>query len=294
MTDNNQQTSSEEPKKLGIAGNIAKQFIVSPVTPLLMFAFLAIGVIGLMLTPRQEDPKISVPMVDVYIQYPGASAEQVSSLVTEPFERLLSELDGVRHVYSATQRGSTIVTVQFKVGEDFGHSIVKVHDKIQSNIDRTPPGVSIPLVKPVGIDDVPIVTITLWSDPQKGGVDDGTLRMLAFDVLQQLQSLPNTGNSFVVGGRSDQIRIEVSPERLSGFDISLAQVARRRQYFIQGIQWCLFEYGGGDFQAGDWRARWRPCLCPGYRPGDSLPGRDKAISELLHRCGQRGPPTGKW
>jgi multidrug efflux pump subunit AcrB len=226
MTDINQQRSNEDPKKLGIAGSIAKQFIVSPVTPLLMFAFLAIGIIGLMLTPRQEDPKISVPMVDVYLQYPGASAEQVTSLVTEPLERLLSELAGVRHVYSATQRGSSIVTVQFIVGEDLGQSIVKVHDKIQSNMDRIPPGVSLPLVKPVGIDDVPIVTITLWSDPLKGGVDDGTLRVLAFDVLQQLKALPNTGNSFVVGGRSDQIRIEVSPERLNGFDISLAQVAR--------------------------------------------------------------------
>lgn len=248
MTDINQQTSGEETKKLGIAGSIAKQFIVSPVTPLLMFAFLAIGVIGLMLTPRQEDPKISVPMVDVYIQYPGASAEQVSSLVTEPFERLLSELDGVRHVYSATQRGSTIVTVQFKVGEDFGHSIVKVHEKIQANIDRTPPGVSVPLVKPVGIDDVPIVTITLWSDPQKGGIDDGTLRMLAFDVLQQLQSLPNTGNSFVVGGRADQIRIEVSPERLNGFDISLAQVARTIRTANSELEIGYIEGGNTSFK----------------------------------------------
>jgi len=226
MTDIKEQVSYEEHNRLGIAGNIAKQFINSPVTPLLMFAFLAIGILGLALTPRQEDPKISVPMVDIYIQYPGASADQVTSLVTEPLERLMSELPGVRHVYSATQRGSTIVTVRFKVGEDLGHSIVNVHDKIQSNLDIIPPGVSMPLIKPVGIDDVPIVAITLWSDPYEGGVDDGTLRTLALDVLQNLQSLPNTGKSFVVGGRSDQIRIEVSPERLSGFDISLAQVAK--------------------------------------------------------------------
>jgi len=226
MTDTNKKTSIEEPKALGIAGNIAKQFIVSPVTPLLMVAFLAIGILGLILTPRQEDPKISVPMVDVYVQYPGASVDQVTSLVTEPLERLMSELPGVRHVYSATQRGYSIITVRFKVGEDLGHSIVNLNDKIQSNMDRIPPGVSMPLVKPVGIDDVPIVTVTLWSDPQQGGVDDGPLRMLAFDVLQQLQALPNIGRSFVVGGRSDQIRIEVSPERLSGFDISLAQVAK--------------------------------------------------------------------
>ena len=96
MTDISNQTPNQEEKQLGIAGNIAKQFINSPVTPLLMFAFLALGLLGLMLTPRQEDPKISVPMVDIFVQYPGASAEQVTSLVTEPLERLMSELPGVR------------------------------------------------------------------------------------------------------------------------------------------------------------------------------------------------------
>jgi len=244
MTDKKQQVSYEEHERLGIAGNIAKQFINSPVTPLLMFAFFAIGLLGLALTPRQEDPKISVPMVDVFVQYPGASADQVTSLVTEPLERMMSELPGIRHVYSATQRGSTIVTVQFKVGEDLGHSIVNVHDKISSNMDLIPPGVSMPLIKPVGIDDVPIVAITLWSDPYEGGIDDGTLRTLALDVLQNLQSLPNAGKSFVVGGRSEQIRIEVSPERLSGFDISLAQLA-------QTIRTANSEVGIGSMEGGN-------------------------------------------
>lgn len=171
----NPETSQGAQPELGIAGRIARQFINSPVTPLLMMAFLAIGVLGLMFTPRQEDPKISVPMVDIFVQYPGASAEQVTSLVTEPLERIMSELPGVRHVYSATRRSSSMVTVQFKVGEDLGASIVKVHDKLQSNLDSMPPGVAMPLVKPVGIDDVPVVTVTLWSQD----VDDGNLRTLA-------------------------------------------------------------------------------------------------------------------
>ena len=226
MSEPEKHNTSEEAQGLGIAGNTAKQFINSPVTPLLMFAFLAVGLIGLFMTPRQEDPKISVPMVDVFVQYPGASAEQVTSLVTEPMERLLSEIPGVRHVYSATQRGSTMVTVQFKVGQETGPSVVKVHDKLMSNLDKIPPGVSKPLVKRVVIDDVPIVTATLWSGPEQGGIDDATLRTLAFDVLQHLESVPNTGNGFVVGGRAEQIRVEVSPERLSGFGISLAQVAQ--------------------------------------------------------------------
>lgn len=219
---NNKNFDEELNPDLGIAGRITKQFINSPVTPLLMMAFLAIGILGLFFTPRQEDPKISVPMVDIYVQYAGASSKQVTSLVTDPLGRIMSEIPGVRHVYSATQRGGSVVTVRFEVGEDMGHSIVKVHDKIQSNLDLMPPGVSMPLVKPVSIDDVPTVTVTLWSKD----VDDGNLRTLAFDVLQRLEEVPNTGKGFVVGGRSEQIRVEVKPERLTGYDITLAQIAQ--------------------------------------------------------------------
>lgn len=208
---------------LGIAGRIARQFINSPVTPLLMFAFLGIGVLGLLFTPRQEDPQISVPMVDIFFTYPGASAEQVASLAVNPLERMISEVPGIRHVYSASERGQGMVTARFRVGEDFGESIVKVHDKLQSNLDKIPPGVSMPLVKPVGTDDVPVVTVTLWSEDQ--GIDDSILRTLALDVLQRLEEVPNSGKGFVVGGRAEQIRVEVSPERLSGFGISIEDVA---------------------------------------------------------------------
>ena len=206
---------------LGIAGRIANVFIDSPITPLLMAAMLFMGLLGLVFTPRQEDPQISVPMIDIFVQYPGASADQVSSLATEHLERILSEIPGIKHVYSATSRGQAVVTVRFKVGEELGPSIVKVHDKIQSNMDKIPPGVSMPLVKPKGIDDVPVVTVTLWS----GGVDDSVLRSLGLDVLQRLQEVSGTGQGFVVGGRPEQIRIEVLPERLNGYGISLDQIA---------------------------------------------------------------------
>ncbi|VAW63408.1 Acriflavin resistance protein, partial [hydrothermal vent metagenome] len=224
-TNNNAQEKDIEldENNLGIAGRITRQFINSPVTPLLMAAFLIIGLIGLMFTPRQEDPKISVPMVDILIKYPGASAEQIANLAINPLERLISEIPGIRHVYSASQRGSGMVTAQFFVGEDLGESIVKVHDKIQSNIDAMPPGVSMPIVKPVGPDDVPVVTATIWSkDPT---IDDSILRTLALDILQKLEQVPNSGKGFVVGGRAEQIRIEVSPERLNGFGISIQDVA---------------------------------------------------------------------
>ncbi|MGB5260535.1 MAG: efflux RND transporter permease subunit [Gammaproteobacteria bacterium] len=210
---------------LGIAGRTARLFITSPVTPMLLMVALLVGLVGLLFTPRQEDPQISVPMIDVFVRYEGATAEQVASLVTEPLERLLLEIPGVRHTYTGTMRGQSIVTVRFKVGEDMGESVVKVHDKLQSNMDRIPPNVSQPLVKPVGVDDVPVVTLTLWSSD----VDDGSLRLLALDLLQRLGAVKNVGKGFVVGGREDQVKVEVMPERLSGYGISMQQVAQTIQ-----------------------------------------------------------------
>lgn len=215
---------------LGLAGRTARFFINSPLSPLLFIAMMLMGLLGLMMTPRQEDPQISVPMVDIFIQYSGASAEQVSNLAIGPLERLMSEIDGVKHVYSAAQRGMGMVTLEFDVGQEMGPSLVKVNDKLASNMDRIPPGVSHPLVKAKGIDDVPVVNVTLWSkDLDQNGipdVDDGQLRMLAHDVLQSIKEIPDTGNGFVVGGRAEQVTIEVFPERLSGYGISLDQVAR--------------------------------------------------------------------
>ncbi len=220
------ETAHESEKQLGIAGRMARAFIHSPLSPLLFFAMLAMGVLGLIFTPRQEDPQISVPMVDIFVEYSGASSEQVASLAIDPLERIMSEIPGVKHVYSASQRGMGMVTVEFDVGEQLGPSIVKVHDKIQSNLDKIPPGVSMPLVKPKGIDDVPVVTLTLWSQNNANdGVDDGVLRTLALDLLQSLKQIPETGQGFVVGGRPEQVRIEVLPERLSGYGITLDQVA---------------------------------------------------------------------
>ncbi|MCF7989213.1 MAG: efflux RND transporter permease subunit [Thiohalocapsa sp.] len=205
----------------GLAGRIARTFINTPVTPMLLIGALCVGLLGLLFTPRQEDPKISVPMIDVFIEYPGASARQVESLVTEPLERLMMEIPGVRHVYSATRRGEAIVTVRFLVGQEMGASIVKVHDKLQSNMDRVPPDVKPPLVRPVSVDDVPIVTLTLWSDE----VEDAQLRTLALDVLQELGAVPDTGEGFIVGGREEQIRVEVMMERLAGYGITLDRIA---------------------------------------------------------------------
>ncbi|AGA90977.1 cation/multidrug efflux pump [Thioflavicoccus mobilis 8321] len=215
---------------LGLAGRTARSFIHSPLSPLFYFSMLLMGVLGLMLTPRQEDPQISVPMIDIMVQYPGASAQQVSNIAMQPLERIMSEIPGIKHVYSASERGQGIVTVEFDVGQQMGPSLVKVNDKISSNLDKIPPGVMPPLVKSKGIDDVPIVTVTLWSrDIDEDGlpdVDDGQLRLLAQDVLQALKEVKNTGSGFIVGGRREQLTVDVYPARLSSYQISLDQVAQ--------------------------------------------------------------------
>ena len=231
-------------KSLGMAGRITSAFIDSPISPLLMAATLFLGIMGLIFTPRQEDPQISVPMVDVFIKYPGADASQVASLVTEPLERILYEISGVRHIYSATQRGQAMVTVRFKVGEELETSIVKIHDKIQSNVDVMPPDAFIPLIKPKGIDDVPVVTVTLSSP----SVDDAALRTLAVDVLQNLRQVATSGSGFVVGGRAEQVRIEVNPERLAGYGLTMAQIAETVQSANQQAQAGSSEASSSSFE----------------------------------------------
>jgi multidrug efflux pump subunit AcrB len=227
MTSQHNSIDNNPPPKpaLGLAGKMAQAFIHSPLSLLFFLAMTFMGIMGLIFTPRQEDPQISVPMVDIFVQYPGASAEQVVNMTIDPLQRIMSEIPGVKHVYSAAERGQGLVTVRFEVGELLGDSIVKIHDKLQSNMEKIPPGVLPPLVKPKGIDDVPVVTLTLWSED----VDDGALRTLALDVMQNLKGIPNTGQTFIVGGRSEQLLIEVKPERLSGFGISLGQVAQTIQ-----------------------------------------------------------------
>ena len=153
--------------------------------------------------------------------------DEVENLVAIPMEQVLSEIGGVKHVYSASMRNEGMVTVQFEVGEEMGSSLVKVNDKLDSNRDKMPSGVAFPQVEAIGIDDVPIINLTLWSkDIDKDGrpdVDDSQLRMLAQEVLQNLKTIPNTSKGYVVGGRREVVKVEVLPEILAGYGISLRQ-----------------------------------------------------------------------
>ena len=148
---------------MGIAGRIAGAFLESRLTPLLTAAALGLGVMAVLATPREEEPQISVPMIDVLLALPGASPQETENLLVRPIERLMWEIPAVEHVYSTAGEGQALVTVRFKVGEDQERSVVKVHAKLLAGANRSPPGAMPPLVKPHSIDDVPIVTLTLHS-----------------------------------------------------------------------------------------------------------------------------------
>ncbi len=208
-------------KKLGLAGNLTKSFIVSPLSSMLFIFMLAAGILGLVSTPRQEDPQISVPLIDIFVKYPGASSKEVSDIVVRPLERRMSNLLGVKHVYSVSDKGKAIITVEFNVGEKMSDAIIRVRDKILSNLDHIPPGIKQPIIKPKEIDDVPIVNIALWSNT----VDDGQLRSLGLEVLQQLEHVKNTNNGFVVGGRKEIFHIDINPSKLFSYNVSLQEVA---------------------------------------------------------------------
>ncbi|MBT3347030.1 MAG: efflux RND transporter permease subunit [Thiotrichales bacterium] len=218
-------STEELTEDLGFAGRLAESFIHSPLSPLLFIAMMVVGIWGLIATPRQEDPQISVPMIDIFFPAPGLSSGEVANQIIDPFERVLSEIPKIKHVYSASDREYGVITIQFKVGEPMGPSILQVHSKIQSNLDLLPKGIKPPKVKPKEVDDVPSVTLTLWSEE----VDDEYLRTLGVSVLQHLKQLPQTGVGFVTGGRSRQVRIEILPERLAGFGVSPGQIVHAVQ-----------------------------------------------------------------
>ena len=222
----NNQTAPEsidnEEKRHDMAGNIARNYINSPITPLFLIASFLIGIFGVIFTPRQEDPQISVPMADIFIQYPGASAKQVEALVSEPLERLLKEINGVKHVYSASMRGQSLITVQYVVGENTEKALVNLYNKLSANADIVPPGVKQPLVKPKGADDVPMVTFTLSS----AALDSSQLRLLGLDALQSLGEIDGANQGYVIGGEPREIKIQVLPEKLAGYGISLTQIGQ--------------------------------------------------------------------
>jgi len=204
-----------------MAGRMAQAFIDSRLTPLLVVASLLLGAFAIVATPREEEPQIIVPMMDVFVQMPGASAKEVEERVTIPMEKKLMEIPGVEYVYSTSSPGLSFAVVRFKVGEDEEKSIVKLYNKMYANFDLIPPGASTPLIKPRSIDDVPILALTLWSDQ----VDGYVLRRIAAQVDDQIKDIPDVSETRLIGGERRQIRVLLDPARLAAYGLAPAAVA---------------------------------------------------------------------
>jgi len=199
-------------------------FLTSNTQPLLIAFSILAGVIAIWLTPREEEPQIVVPMADVHVEAPGLTAEEVERQVATRLEKLLTQIDGVEHVYSGSYPGRAVVTVRFRVGEDRQESLLEIYDKLYSNTDEVPPAVSSWVVKPIEIDDVPIVIVTLWSeDPTK--IDDFALRRLAEELELELKTIPQTNRTWVVGGRPREVRVELDANALAARQTSPLEVA---------------------------------------------------------------------
>ena len=219
---------SEAPR-LGLSGHLTRFFIASPLTPLFLLAALALGLIALFALPREEEPQISVPMVDIFVSADGLKAEDAVKLVTEPLETIVKAINGVEHVYSNTVDDRVVVTARFFVGTSPDNAILRVHEKIRANYDRIPTGIPEPLIVGRGIDDVAIVTLTLSPKSGVTRINDNGLYLMAEDLQVELAKLENVGLSYIVGGRPDQIRVEPDPERLSLYGITLAQLIDKVQ-----------------------------------------------------------------
>jgi multidrug efflux pump subunit AcrB len=210
---------SESP--LGISGRIARLFVRSEITPLLALTGLLLGVFAVLVTPREEEPQINVTFANVFVPFPGASASEVEHLVSTPGGQVLSEISGVKHVYSVSRPGLAVLTVEFEVGENRTDAIIRLYDKVFSNQDWLPPtlGVGQPIVRARGIDDVPILAITLWTeDPQRGAYE---LLQVAHALEAELKRVPNTRDIRTIGGPERVVHVLLEPAKLAGYGVAL-------------------------------------------------------------------------
>ncbi|MBJ6723729.1 efflux RND transporter permease subunit [Geomesophilobacter sediminis] len=205
---------------LGFAGRIARAFIDSKLTPLIVAASLLLGLYAIIATPREEEPQIVVPMVDVYLPLPGSSPKEVEERVVSPLEKKIWEIKGVEYVYSASRPGMGIVTVRFLVGQNMEESLVKLYNKVMSNRGILPHGAGDPLVVPKSIDDVPILTLTLWSERY----DHFALRRVARELCDELKKSDNVGDTEIKGGLSRELKVRLDPTKLAALSISPLEV----------------------------------------------------------------------
>jgi multidrug efflux pump subunit AcrB len=222
--------------QFGIAGKIARSFIDSKLTPLIIITSVLLGLFATYMLPREEEPQIKVPMIDILVSMPGASAKEVEERATRPMEKLLWEIPDVEYIYSTSQSEQALVIVRFKVGQDLEKSIVRINQKLQANYDKIPVGVSFPLIKPRTIDDVPILVLTFHSK----NYDHLTLRRIAAQVDDAVKQIPLVAETTIIGGYRKQVRVLLDPARLASRNLSPAGIVpmiqqANRQHIAGGL-----------------------------------------------------------
>ncbi|MXY63946.1 MAG: efflux RND transporter permease subunit [Gammaproteobacteria bacterium] len=210
----------------GFSGAVARTFQDTEITPLLALLGLLLGLFAVLVTPREEEPQINVTFANVFIPFPGAAPREVESLVATPAEQVLSEIQGVEHVYSSSTPGLAVLTVQFEVGENRTDAIVRLYDQVFSNMDWLPQGLGVmqPVIKPMGIDDVPIVAITLWSPDRDRGAYE--LGQIAHAIETQLKRVPGTRDIYTIGASRQVVNVELDPQALPGHSIAIDDIRR--------------------------------------------------------------------
>lgn len=212
---------SQAMPRMGISGRLAAAFQNNPLTPILAIAGLLLGLIAVLITPREEEPQIDVTMANVFVPFPGAPAEDVENLVSYPLEQVLSEIEGVKHVYSISRPGMAVITVEYTVGVPRADAILRLYNQVYSNADWAPPnlGVGQPLVRPMGIDDVPVMSLTVWTDdPARGGVE---VAEVAHTLETELKRVPGTRDVYTVGAPERAVVVELDAQRLASYGIDM-------------------------------------------------------------------------
>lgn len=225
-------TSNSNLHGLGLAGRLAQSFLNSKLTPLFIAASLALGVFAVAIIPREEDPQILVPMLDIATAMPGASPAEVEERVTLPIEKLVHQISGVEYIYSTSSPGQSLVIVRFLVGTPQEDALIKVYSKLYSNFDQVVPGVSQPIIKARSIDDVPILSLTLWGEHYDGY----QLRAIADEVQHDIAQIPDVSESTVIGGLPRTIRVMLSSSRLNAYGLSPATIVARLQAANASLQ----------------------------------------------------------
>ncbi len=213
---------SESNQTMNIAGRLAKTFLLSKITAMIMLAITLVGLVAMMVTPREYNPQIVVPAANIMVAKPGATADEVENMIVKPLEAIMNAQAGVKHTFGYAVNDYGVVTVQFDVGQDQEKSLVKLYNQLMQNMDRMPPGAMQPVVKPINVDDVPIMTLTLASTR----ASDYELRYVAERVLEQLRNIPGVSFTEIAGGHPRAVNIAIDAQKLSASGLSLDQVDR--------------------------------------------------------------------